>query len=387
VLGSATPSVETYFLAAQTDGAHFFCLPERVESKPLPQVTIVDMGQEFQRYGKNKVISQTLQEGLENCMRRGEQAIVLLNRRGYSRTLLCRSCGHVFMCEDCSISMTYHREKDRLICHYCGQEKAIPSTCTDCGGTYIHYAGVGTEQLEKLLQSILPDARIARLDRDSTRRRGTLRSTLFNFAARKLDILVGTQMLAKGHDFPDVTMVGVIAADAGLSFPDFRSAERTFHMLIQVAGRAGRGRAPGRVFIQSYYPDNYALKHAQKQDYPGFYRQEIGFRKLMGYPPYCNLVQILITDADDSKAASAAELIAGALKRQIANIGGPSKPHILGPAAAPLEKLRGHFRKQILVKVPPGSNANKILRDSFAEIGKRRISSKIHVDVDPLSLL
>ncbi len=387
VMGSATPSVETYFLSTQQGEAHSFCLPERVESKPLPQVTIVDMGQEFQRYGRNRIISQTLQEGLEDCMQRGEQAIVLLNRRGYSRTLLCRSCGHVFICQDCSISMTYHQQRDRLICHYCGLEKAVPSLCTNCGGAYIHYAGVGTEQLEKLLQSILPEARIARLDRDSTRRRGTLRSTLFDFAARRLDILVGTQMLAKGHDFPDVTMVGVIAADAGLSFPDFRSAERTFQLLIQVAGRAGRGSAPGRVVIQSYHPDNYALKYAQKQDFPGFYRQEINFRRLMGYPPFQNLIQILIRDADEAKAAKNAELIAAELRRQIAKMRRVPKPHVLGPAAAPLEKLRGHYRKQILVKMPSGSSAIPILRDSFTEIENRKISSKVQVDVDPLSLM
>jgi len=387
VMGSATPSVETFFLATNKEKTHYFCLPERVESRPLPQVTIADMGQEFARYGKNKVISQALEEGLDYCLQRGEQAIVLLNRRGYSRTLLCRSCGHMFLCSDCSISMTYHQRKNRLICHYCGQEKDIPSSCTNCGGEYIHYAGVGTEQLEQLLQSLLPNARIARLDRDSTRRRGVLRSTLFDFAARKLDILVGTQMLAKGHDFPDVTMVGVIAADAGLSFPDFRSAERTFQLLIQVAGRAGRGSAPGRVVIQSYYPDNYALKYAQKQDFLGFYNKEIDFRKLMGYPPFRNLIQILISDPDASKAANAAELIAATLKRQILKADKASRPHVLGPAAAPLEKLRGQYRKQILVKVPLGSNAISILRDGFMEIENHKISSKVHVDVDPLSLL
>jgi primosomal protein N' (replication factor Y) (superfamily II helicase) len=388
VLGSATPSIETYHLAAQKGEINYFCLPERIEARPMPQVAIVDMSREFQRFGKNMVISEALQGELDGCMQRGEQAIVLLNRRGYSRSLLCRSCGHVFVCQDCSISMTYHQQDNRLACHYCGQEREVPAVCANCGGPYIHYAGVGTEQLEKMLQSLLPKARIARLDRDITRRRGVLRSTLFDFAERRLDILVGTQILAKGHDFPDVTMVGVIAADAGLSFPDFRSAERTFQLLIQVAGRAGRGTIPGRVVIQSYYPDNYALKYAQKQDYQGFYGQEIDFRRMMGYPPFRNLTQILISDPDASKAARAADRIAETLKQHISKMGTDLRPHVLGPAAAPLEKLRGHHRVQILVKTHAGSNSIPMLQDCFDDLARHKFSSaKIHVDVDPLSLL
>jgi primosomal protein N' (replication factor Y) len=387
VMGSATPSIETFYLAAQKKEIHYFCLPERVESRSMPQVTIVDMSREFQRHGKNVVVSRTLQQELETCMRRGEQAIVLLNRRGYSRTLLCRSCGHVFICPDCSVSMTYHQQENRLKCHYCGKEREVPSTCEECGGSYIHYSGVGTEQLEKLLQSLLPAARIARLDRDTTRRRGSLRSTLLSFDAHRLDILVGTQMLAKGHDFPDVTLVGVVSADAGLSFPDFRSAERTFQLLIQVAGRAGRGVSPGRVVIQSYHPDNYAVRYAQKQDFPEFYRQEIDFRRLMGYPPFRNLIQILITGPDASKAMQTAEKIAAALKRTAEKVNRDVQPRILGPASAPMEKLRGNYRMQVLMKAPLESNAVEILRDCFEQLEHRKMSSRVHVDVDPLSLL
>jgi primosomal protein N' (replication factor Y) len=321
-------------------------------------------------------------------MERGEQAIVLLNRRGFARTLLCRSCGHVYVCPDCSISMTYHRNEDRLACHYCGREMASPSQCDNCGGGYIHYAGAGTEQLESLLQELLPKARIARLDRDTTRRRGLLRSTLLDFSERKLDLLVGTQMLAKGHDFPDVTLVGVVAADGGLNFPDFRSAERTFQLLTQVAGRAGRGTSPGRVIIQSYYPDNYALQFAKKQDYAGFYEHEIEFRKAMGYPPFRKLIQILVSDADLGKATRTADQIASALKQRIAQLEGEGKPRILGPAAAPLEKLRGQHRMQILMKSSPGMPAVSILQDCFAALAQHKIgTSRVHVDVDPLSLL
>jgi len=202
-----------------------------------------------------------------------------------------------------------------------------------------------------------------------------------------LDILVGTQILAKGHDFPDVTMVGVIAADSGLSFPDFRSAERTFQLLTQVAGRAGRGDAPGRVVIQSFYPDNYALQFAQKQEYRGFYEKEIEFRNLMGYPPFRRLIQIVVSDPDPLKASRNAEKIAGDLKAQFAGMKSEARPHLLGPAAAPLEKLRGNYRMQILIKIHPCAEATAILQDCFAHLDSRKLSSKVHVDVDPLSLL
>jgi primosomal protein N' (replication factor Y) len=284
--------------------------------------------------------------------------------------------------------MTYHREEDRLVCHYCGRERATPSACTNCGGPYIHYAGVGTEQLESILRSFLPKARIARLDRDTVRRRGAMRSTLFGFADRKLDVLVGTQMLAKGHDFPDVTVVGVVATDAGLSFPDFRSAERAFQLLIQVAGRAGRGAAPGHVVLQSFHPDHYALQYAQKQDFEGFYRREIEFRRLMGYPPFRNLIQILIEDTDASKAARTADRIAGVLKQHANTMEGKARPLVLGPAIAPLEKLRGRHRVQILVKSSPDSLPIALLHDCFAEMSRHKISTaKVRVDVDPLSLM
>jgi primosomal protein N' (replication factor Y) len=284
--------------------------------------------------------------------------------------------------------MTYHQQDNRLACHYCGQERRVPEVCASCGGSYIHYAGVGTEQLEAMIKSLLPKARVARLDRDSVRKKGVMRSTLFSFAARELDILVGTQMLAKGHDFPDVTMVGVVAADSGLSFPDFRAAERTFQLLTQVAGRAGRGASPGHVVIQSYYPEHYALQYAQRQDFEGFYKREIDFRKHMGYPPFRNLIQILITDPDRAKAVHASEKIVGALKSHIAKLEADSRPVILGPASAPIEKLRGNFRIQILIKCKPSSNAMPVLQDCFEDLNRQKISAaKIQVDVDPQSLL
>ncbi len=388
LLGSATPSLETYHTAIQEDAVTLHSLRERIEARPLPAVTMVDMSIEFQRHGKKTVISEILRAELEENLRRKGQAIVLLNRRGYSRSLLCRSCGNVFSCPDCSISMTYHQQEELLVCHYCGLEQAIPSACTRCGGDFIYFVGVGTEQLEEIIRGMLPAARVARVDRDTTRRRGALNKILHDFADRKLDLLLGTQMLAKGHDFPGVTLVGVVSADAGLAFPDFRSAERTFQLLTQVAGRAGRGNTPGRVVIQSFYPDHYALRFARSQDYAGFYEHEIEFRRLLGYPPFQSLVQILIRAASAEKGLRVGGRVAQELKKSAGRQGAGAKIRVLGPASAPLEKLRGQYRFQVLLKAAPGQHLNSILREAFEELGKLRVPLKdIHVDVDPLSLL
>ena len=386
VTGSATPSIESFHIASRQ--GNYFNIPERVHARPMPEVRVVNMAEEFQRMGRNVVLSQPLCEELTACMERREQAIVLLNRRGFARTVICRSCGHICVCPDCSVSMTYHRETSRLVCHYCGREESSPSVCEECSGVYIHYAGAGTEQLESLLRELLPSSRVARLDRDTTRRRGVLRSTLLAFSKREIDVLVGTQMLAKGHDFPAVTLVGVVSADGGLNFPDFRAAERTFQLLTQVAGRAGRGASPGRVVLQSWHPEHHALQFARRQDYAGFYAQEIEFRKLMGYPPFQNLTQILISDADEGRAMRAAEAIAATLKQRAEREPGERKPRVLGPAAAPIEKLRGQYRIQILLKSSPDIPVAPILEDSFAVLEKLRVTAgRIHVDVDPLSLL
>ena len=388
LLGSATPSVETFHESREGGGIVRLTLPERIESRPLPEVTIVDMSVEFQRHGRKQVVSGELRAALEAALARGEQAIVLLNRRGYARSLLCRSCGNVFCCPDCSISMTYHQQEGLLLCHYCGAEAEVPSACGSCGGEYIYFVGIGTEQLEEILRGALPRARIARVDRDTTRRRGSLRKVLFDFAEHKLDLLVGTQMLAKGHDFPQVTLVGVLAADTGLAFPDFRSAERTFQLLTQVAGRAGRGRSPGRVVIQSFYPDHYALQFARRQDYGGFFEHEVEFRRLLGYPPFRGLVQILVHGKDAERCRRISAQVADELKASAARRGETGRVRVLGPAAAPIEKLRGEYRFQVLLKTVAGVERSPILQDAFARLGQRRVPLKcLHVDVDPLSLL
>jgi len=387
LLGSATPSVETYDEAV-SGRIRLLSLPERIEARPLPEVSVVDMNIEFQRHGKKTVLSELLLRELRERLGRKEQAIVLLNRRGYARTLLCRSCGQTFTCRDCSISMPFHHEENVLLCHYCGRREQVPSTCNSCGGEYIYFVGVGTEQLEELLRSLLPGAHIARVDRDATRRRGTLRRILLDFAAHRIDLLVGTQMVAKGHDFPNVTLVGVLAADAGLSFPDFRSAERTFQLLTQVAGRAGRGEIPGRVIVQAFYPDHYALQYARKQDFAGFFRREIEYRQLLGYPPFTNLVQILVVEESRQKAVQIGDHIAAVLKTESSRNQVAGKVIVLGPAPAPIEKLRGKYRIQLLVKVASGQSAVPVLRAAFDRLAQRKTALKnVQVDVDPLSLL
>ncbi len=387
LLGSATPSVETYHAAA-SGSMHILRLPERIEARPLPAVNLVDMSLEFQRRGRKTVISELLLSELRERLRREEQAIVLLNRRGYAHTLLCRSCGQAFSCPDCSVSMPFHHRENLLLCHYCGRQEQVPSTCPSCGGEYIYFVGVGTEQLEELLRSLLPGARIARVDRDATRRRGALRRILLDFSDHKLDLLVGTQMLAKGHDFPNVTLVGVLAADAGLSFPDFRSAERTFQLLTQVAGRAGRGKIPGQVIVQAFYPDHYALQFARKQDYEGFFARESDYRRLLGYPPFRSLVQILVVEASREKAVRIGERIAVELKTCARQVCGEDRIVVLGPAPAPLEKLRSKFRIQLLIKGSPGEPALPVLRAAFENLAQSRVGLKnVLVDVDPLSLL
>lgn len=388
LLGSATPSVETFHMAQDHATLLRLTLPERIEARPLPEVMVVDMSVEFQRHGRKTVVSDKLRGELEETLRRGEQSIVLLNRRGYSRSLLCRGCGNVFSCHDCSISMTYHQMEGRLICHYCGLEKETPSACEICGGEFIYFVGVGTEQLEEILRAMFPRARLARVDRDTTRRRGALHKILFDFEARKLDMLIGTQMLAKGHDFPDVTLVGVVSADAGLSFPDFRSAERTFQLLTQVAGRAGRGKIPGQVVIQSFYPDHYALKFARNQDYYGFYQHEIEFRRLLGYPPFRSLVQILISSGSAEKGLHIAAKVAEEVKLSVVRYSSKSRIQVLGPAAAPLEKLRGQYRFQVLLKAAQSEAMGHVLQDAFTNLGRRKVPIKsVQVDVDPISLL
>lgn len=384
ILGSATPSIESYH-NAHTGKYHYIRLAERIGQRPLASVEIVDMREVFKRHGKQQVFSDELKQAMAEVKARDEQTIILLNRRGYSAFLLCRSCGNAVHCRDCDVTMTYHREVSRLICHYCNYQTGVPHYCPACRGQYIYYVGEGTEQLEALAQQLFPDAHVARLDRDTTRKRGSYEKMIMEFAAGVIDILIGTQMVAKGHDFPNVTLVGVISVDAGLGMPDFRAAERTFQLLTQVAGRAGRGHNPGRVIIQTYHPEHYSLQHARNQDYLGFYQHEIHFRRAMYYPPFSVLVNIIVHHKELTRAMA----LSGELARQLRLAADDDKSvRILGPAAAPLSRLKGEHRLQILIKARARVRAREVLDLAMANLnaGQQDLTA-ITVEVDPVDLM
>jgi primosomal protein N' (replication factor Y) len=309
--------------------------------------------------------------------------MVLLNRRGFAAFLLCRHCGFTFKCGSCSVSMTFHRSINNLLCHYCGSTRRPPSSCPECKSAYIYYVGEGTERLESDLCELFPDARIGRLDRDTMKHVRDFQRVLGGFRDGHIDILVGTQMIAKGHDFPLVTLVGVLAADAALSLPDFRAAERTFQLLTQVAGRSGRGERPGEVLIQSYFPDHYTFQLACTQRFEEFYARESRYRKAMFYPPFAALAAIVVLDRQQEKAAEMAREVG----RFIETVRTDSI-RVLGPAPAPLERIKRLHRFQLLIKASSRSALHRVLtalRDDLAE--KKLGGTRVHVDVDPVSLL
>ncbi len=382
VLGSATPSMES-FRNAETKRYVYVHLPDRVSDRPLPKVEIVNMRDEYAEHGEQVVLCRRLVDGIEDRLARGEQAIILLNRRGFSMFLLCRRCGYSFECRDCSVSMTYHRSIGRLLCHYCGLTRKPESTCPDCKSEFIQYVGEGTEQLEVLLKERFGTARIGRVDRDTMRHLRDYESILTDFRAGALDILVGTQMVAKGHDFPNVTLVGVVAADGALSQPDFRAAERTFQLLTQVAGRSGRGDIPGEVVIQSYFPGHYTFQLASTQRFEEFYAREVQFRRSMFYPPFTVMAGVMFLERSREKAATLAREISqfldGVRTRSV---------RILGPAPAALEKINRTFRHQLLIKSATREPLHSLLGQLQSYMHDHKISTtRVVIDVDPISLL
>jgi primosomal protein N' (replication factor Y) len=382
LLGSATPSMESYHHAG--NGKYeLLTLPSRVRDRSLAEVEIVDLREDFQRTHQTGPISSKLRAGIEECLLSGTQALVLINRRGYSWSVLCRSCGASVECANCSISMTHHKQRNRLECHYCGSIQAIPKLCPKCQSKYIYFFGEGSEHLEERLRKEFPGARIARLDRDTARTKRQYQQTLGAFAGGALDILVGTQMLAKGHDFQHVTLVGVVSADSLLSLPDFRAAERTFQLLTQVAGRAGRGELAGRVLIQTFYPGHYAIRDAVKQDYASFFERELHFRRMMAYPPFTSLANVIVRDTSRERAIH--------WSRQLLEYFSPhdgERVRILGPATAPLARLKREHRFQFLLKSQKRAVLAKLLNGALAYCDAKEIpQTAVLVDMDPLSLL
>lgn len=343
VLGSATPSLEAYY-RCKTGEYKLVELKERYGRHGLPQVTVTDMRQEL-REGNRSVLGRRLREELQGCLDRGEQAMLFLNRRGYAGFVACRSCGHVVKCPHCDVSMTIHKN-GRLICHYCGYNTEAVHNCPECGSPYIGGFRAGTQQIEELICREFPGARVLRMDMDTTRHKNDHEEILQAFSDGKADILVGTQMIVKGHDFPNVTLVGALAADLSLYAGDYRSGERTFQLLTQAVGRAGRAAREGIAVIQTYHPEHYAIQTAARQDYEAFYEEEIGYRSLMGYPPVENLMAIHASYSDESRLNTAMEY----LKRYLYRAAGAQKVRIIGPADEAVPKVNDMFRKVIYVK-------------------------------------
>ncbi len=382
VLGSATPSMETY-VQARRGRYRILTLPGRIGAAGLPPVDRVDMRREFEEAGRESVLSRRLLSALEERLRRGEQSLVLLNRRGFSTFVLCRSCGEAIQCRNCSIPMTWHLRLRRLRCHYCDDTRAEPAACPACASAHLHYGGTGTERLETVLNTLLPGARVRRLDKDTARGRGSVEEVLTRVERGEIDILLGTQMIAKGHDFPNVTLVGVLAADALLGLPDFRAGERAFQLLAQVAGRSGRGEREGEVIVQAYYADHHAIRFACEHDFPGFAARELAYRRAMNYPPYASLATIVVKDRAFDRARAQADEVGRILR------GGAGRSlQVLGPAPAPLERLRGEYRVQLLVKAAERRELREALDRMLRELERRKVRTEgIAIDVDPMTTL
>jgi primosomal protein N' (replication factor Y) (superfamily II helicase) len=382
VLGSATPSVESYWRASR--GRHrLLTLPRRIGTAGLPPVERVDMRHEFQEVGRESILSRRLLAALGERLQRREQSLVLLNRRGFSTFVLCRACGEQLTCRRCSITLTLHLRERRLRCHYCDDHRAVPAACPACGAGPLHFGGTGTERLEEVLRGHFPEARIERMDRDTVRGRGAVEDILTRVERGSIDILLGTQMIAKGHDFPNVTLVGVLAADALLGLPDFRAGERTFQLLAQVAGRSGRGSQQGQVIVQAYDADHHAVRAACEHDFDAFARRELAFRRAMNYPPYSALALLLLKDRVQDRARAAAGTVAQVLRR----LQGRSLT-VLGPAPAPLERLRGVYRVQVLVKAHNRRAMQETLAEMLREMDRLQVRlPDLTIDVDPMSTL
>jgi primosomal protein N' (replication factor Y) (superfamily II helicase) len=383
VLGSATPSMETYS-NAMSGRFERIVLAKRVLDRPLAAVHVVDMREEYAAEGPDVILSRALRAGIEARLARGEQALVLLNRRGFATAVFCRQCAGTVDCPNCSVSLVVHGDGParRARCHYCNYSAKVPSTCPHCAAPYMEQAGFGTERVEAEVVKACPSARVARLDRDSVRRKGAMADLLGRFRRGDIDVMVGTQMIAKGHDFPQVTLVGVVSADIGLGMADFRASERTFQILTQVVGRAGRGELAGEALVQTIYPEHYAIQLARKQDYPAFYEREMTFRKAMRYPPQVSLVNAVIRGKTWVQAMDDAATVVDALRKATA---AAPDVRILGPAPAPLGKLRGEYRVQFLMK----SVNRRRMREALQAVlsGKPELQRRTMVDIDPLSVL
>jgi primosomal protein N' (replication factor Y) (superfamily II helicase) len=388
VLGSATPSIQSWYNV--TVGKYASCaLTRRINRQPLPTIHTVDLSRSRDERGIRRYLTPPLLQAIQETLDDGNQALIFLNRRGFSAFPLCASCGRPLRCKNCDITLTLHKQANAFRCHYCGYSKAAVSACPSCGSDRIRLLGVGTEKIQQALVELFPAARVARMDRDTTARKGSMLHLLKDLKHRRIDLLVGTQMVAKGHDFPDITLVGVVCADLSLNFPDFRAGERTFQLLAQVAGRAGRGRQPGRVILQTFNPDHFSILAAKQQDFKAFYNQEIGFRQTLAYPPFSRLIALRISGKDQQQTAAQAKDL-GAHCRRLTAVDGPfhGRIHVLGPIEAPLSRIANRHRWQILIKGSSTADLHRFVHDLLGGPGvPARRQIKVIVDVDPFFLM
>lgn len=400
ILGSATPSLESYYAARSQADLHFspvlLEMPTRALGNKLPAVEVIDMRTELKE-GNRSMFSRALHKGLQERLERGEQTVLLLNRRGFSTFVMCRSCGYVATCPECDISLTYHSRSNNLRCHYCGHAEPSPSECPECGSEHIRFFGTGTQRVEEELGKLFPGIRVIRMDVDTTTEKGSHEKLLGQFRDKKADVLLGTQMVAKGLDFPDVTLVGVITADSALNLPDFRAAEKTFQLLTQVAGRAGRHQLPGEVVVQSYTPDHYSIIHASRHDYASFVREELKHRRGLHYPPYCRLILVTLSHEQLPLLIRMAENYAMNLQghaRQLRWYGSLDKLtadvlELLGPVASPMPRLKGRYRFQCMIKWRGGIDVIGLARRVADELedSAKDAGLQISIDVDPQVLM
>jgi len=376
IFGSATPSIESYYSALQGE-IELLRLPERAAAAVLPTVHIEDLTESYKE-GKPSVFSADLHRRMHATLARGEQVILFLNRRAYSPFLACRDCGHKFPCPQCAVSLAYHRKERKLKCHHCDHQIALPDTCPSCQGTRIHPFGIGAEKVEEEVGIWFPNAKVERLDRDIAKRKGALEEALTKFRSGAAHVLVGTQMVAKGLDFPNVTLVGVVAADVSLGVPDFRASERTFQLLSQVSGRAGRGQRLGEVVIQTLSADHPAVLCAQTHDFQTFFDTEIEERRAAGYPPFVRLINVLIAGPSRQAVLDLSAFVGKAIHEAL-----PAAT-VYGPTDCPVERVQNNWRRHVLVKLPPGEDPEPIKEclTGFEVKGARLL-----IDVDPSTLL
>ncbi len=381
VLGSATPSLESRYNAER--GKYTLLeLPGRIEARPMPAVELIDMREEFLETRQQATFSRKLVDAIGARIENGEQTIVLLNRRGFSSFVACRACGERVQCINCSLTLTFHKRDRRLLCHYCGYAEKVPSLCPKCQSEHIYFLGVGSEKVEEELHRAFPAARIARLDRDTVTGKRQYETVLQDFREGNYDILVGTQMIAKGHDIPNVTLVGVISADMGLGMPDFRAAERTFQLLTQVAGRAGRGDVPGIVLIQTINPDHYAVRMAAAHDFQAFYEKELNFRRMMHYPPFTAMANLLVRSEKQEMAMRMSTELGHLLTPPTAGL------RVMGPAEAPVPRLKNEYRYQFLIKAASRKALNELLQRARGYAVEHKWGpTALVIDVDPLTLM